>query len=132
MASYLGQCTGWNFEESLHIAPIRKDSSTRTFNAKISGGGSAQDSKGRFRLCPSLSVYFLCLKFKLESRGTGVGYKIPTVEVLNRINDSAHDADLKGRLRPDSYGSRASSSTPTAARQTSSGLLREPDSIDNC
>ena len=60
-----------------------------------------------------------------------VGYKIPTAEVLNRINDSARDADLKGRLRPDSYGSRASSSTPTATRQTASGFLREPDSADD-
>ena len=34
------------------------------------------------------------------------------------------------RLRPDSYGSRAPSSTSTAG-QTSSGLLREPDSAKN-
>ena len=78
-----------------------------------------------------ISLYFLRLKFKLGSRGTSVGYKIPPAEVLNRINNSTSKADLKGKLRPDSYGSRTSPSTPTAAKQTVSGLLRKPDSADN-
>ena len=101
----------------------------------------------------SISLYFLRSKFKLESRGTGVGYKIPPVEVPHRINGSANKANLKRNLRPGSHGSRTSSSTtnnfsykiappgllrePGPAddsndcRQTPPGPLREPDSADN-
>ena len=82
-----------------------------------------------------------------------VGYKIPPAEVLHRINGSANKANLKRNLRPGSHGSRTSSSTtnnfsyktappellrePGPAddsndcRQTSFGLLREPDSANN-
>ena len=34
----------------------------------------------------TISLYFLHSKFELESRGTGIGYKIPSAEVLDRID----------------------------------------------
>ena len=65
----------------------------------------------------SLSVYFLRLKFKLGSRGTGVGYKIPTAETLGGIDSSTAPPGL---LREP--GSTADSRTAPP------GLLREPGS----
>ena len=76
------------------------------------------------------SLYFLHSKFKLESRGTGVGYKIPTAEVLSGIDPYGLHPQLRGGLRPDSYGSRAPPTTSTA-RRTPPGLLREPGSVVN-
>ena len=43
------------------------------------------DIKGA-TLAVTISLYFLHSKFELRSRGTGVGYKIPSAEVLDRID----------------------------------------------
>ena len=80
-----------------------------------------------------ISLYFLRSKFKLESRGTGVGYKIPPAEVLHRINGSANKANLKRSLRPDSHESRASSSTTNnfSYKTAPPGLLQESGPVDD-
>ena len=87
----------------------------------------------------SLSLYFLHLKFKLGSRGTSVGYKIPTAETPRGIDDGTErlrpgsygsrappPASTMAQLRPDSYGSRAPPSTSSSLAPP--GLLREPGS----
>ena len=74
-------------------------------------------------MCPSLSLYFLRLKFKLGSRGTGVGYKIPTTEVLSGID---YTTTSPGLLREP--GSVTENSNSFSRKQTPPGLLREPGS----
>ena len=123
VARRLGFAFRWGFRKDSSGHLHRKaGSDVRTLNAKISKGGSAQDLEGRFRLRPFLSLYFLRLKFKLESRGTGVGYEMPTVEALSGTD---YCTAPPGLLRePGSAADIGYSAAP-------SGLLREPDSIDN-
>ena len=83
IAPYLGQCTCGNFEASPRTAPIRKDSGTRTFNAKISGGGRAQDSRGQLRLCQSLCTSFI-RNSNSKVGGLVLGIKYPPAEVCVR------------------------------------------------
>ena len=71
----------------------------------------------------SLSLYFLHLKFKLGSRGTGVEYKIPTAEVLSGID---YTTTSPGLLRES--GSVTKNSNNCSRKQTPPGLLREPSS----
>ena len=71
----------------------------------------------------SISLYFFHSKFKLESRGTGVGYKIPPAEVLSGID---YMTTLPGLLREP--GSITENSNSFSRKRTPPGLLREPGS----
>ena len=79
----------------------------RTFNAKISGGDGAQDSRGRFRLCPSLCTSFV-RNSNSEVGRLVLGIKYPQPKF------SAESA--QGGLHPDSYRSRVSSPTSTTGK----------------
>ena len=69
-------------------------------------------------------------EIQTRKRGTGVGYKIPSTEVLSRIDPCRLHPRLQPqrRLRSDSYESRAPSPTSTV-RKTLPGLLRESGSV---